>query len=102
MIVIVSLVFAHSLVTVYKLDLGHVAIVYSLNLFNSPAAPAAAYLAIAIVWMFSSLDFRSSSQILMLITETKKTTEFNLGREYGRKVKMDIVSLMLLFTDAVY
>ena len=72
MIVIVSLVFAGSLVTVYKLDLGHVAIVYSLNLFSSLAVPAAAYLAVAIVRMFSSLDFRSFFQIQMLIIGTKR------------------------------
>ena len=46
MIIIVSLVFVGSLVTVWKLDLGHTAIVYSLNPFSSLAAPSAVYSAI--------------------------------------------------------
>lgn len=62
MIVIVSLVFAGGLVTVSKLDLGHAAIVYSLNPFSSLAAPSAVYLAIEMARMFSSLDFRRVSQ----------------------------------------
>ena len=120
MIVIVSLVFAGSLVTVCKLDLGHTAIVYSLSPFSSLAAPSA-HSAIEIVRMFSLLDFRRLSQIQTLITTTENPPALNLERVKGRKVidreterererererekgrMQGNCAFVLLFTDIVY
>lgn len=72
MIVIVTLVFVGSLVTVWKVDLGHAAVVYSLNSFSSLAEPSAVYSAIEMVRMFSSLNFRRLSQNQTLNTKPER------------------------------
>lgn len=64
--------FASSTVTVLKLDLGHVARVYSLNSFSSHAAPSAVYLAVAMKRMFSSFDFKGFSKIQTRVMKTKR------------------------------
>lgn len=85
MIVIVTLVFVGSLVTAWKLDLGHAAIVDSLNSFSSLAAPSAVYSAIEMVRMFSSLDFRRLSKSDAQ-HRAWKTPVLNMERDKGREV----------------
>lgn len=59
MIVIVSVFFQGSLVTVWKLDLGHSAMDHSLHPFSFFAVPSAVCSAIEIVLMFSSLQLQT-------------------------------------------
>lgn len=68
--------FASGMMAVLKLDLGHVARVYSLNSFGSHAAPSAVYLAVATERMFSTLDFRGFSKIQTLVMKTKRPLSY--------------------------